>query len=393
MARLLYSRYWQTTQRLLPIIVLALYVMSILVTALLFSWLADQSVRYALACVVVQTVSLLLLTAGLVAGKIIETRWNDRRRRRIDQISDLMAQYSSGAESQVKLLEAASAHSSEFLEVWEASLTRLKGSCRLRVEGLLHETGLDSVLVSRLGDRDPGRVLFAISLLRKLDNPSMEATEKALAHPSDVVRMAARITLAARGSRQAQERVLRELPRLPFWQRVVLFQQIPDDSPALYEYLAGAFQTGDDTTVLAALEFVLSRQRLQPVGPASRLAGSTSIEVRIKFFRALPFLATDEDPVQLITQGLDDKDWRVRAMSARACGSLGIASLGSLMAQRFARATHPVEAGHLARALTMLDGDSWRRLKEFTVAENEVTRAIAAEVIEKHLAHIQPGVR
>jgi hypothetical protein len=393
MARLLYSRYWQTTQRLLPIIVLALYVMSILVTALLFSWLADQSVRYALACVVVQTVSLLLLTAGLVAGKIIETRWNDRRRRRIDQISDLMAQYSSGAESQVKLLEAASAHSSEFLEVWEASLTRLKGSCRLRVEGLLHETGLDRVLVSRLGDRDPGRVLVAISLLRKLDNPSMEATEKALAHPADVVRMAARITLAARGSRQAQERVLRELPRLPFWQRVVLFQQIPDDSPALYEYLARAFRAGDDTTVLAALEFVLSRQRLQPLGPASRLVGSTSIEVRIKFFRALPFLATDEDPVQLITQGLDDKDWRVRAMSARACGSLGIASLGSLMAQRFARATHPVEAGHLARALSTLNGDSWRRLKEFTVAENEVTRAIAAEVIEKHLAHIQPGVR
>src|SRR3984893_15421470 len=126
MARLLYSRYWQTTQRLLPIIVLALYVMSILVTALLFSWMADQFVRYALACVVVQTVWLLLRTVGLVAGKIIETRWNDRRRRRIDQISDLMAQYSSGAESQVQLLEAASAHSSEFLEVWEASLTRLK---------------------------------------------------------------------------------------------------------------------------------------------------------------------------------------------------------------------------------------------------------------------------
>jgi hypothetical protein len=205
--------------------------------------------------------------------------------------------------------------------------------------------------------------------------------------------MAARITLAARGSRQAQERVLRELPRLPFWQRVVLFQQIPGDSPTLCEYLAGAFQTGDDTTVLAALEFVLSRQRLQPVGPASRLAGSTSIEVRIKFFRALPFLATDEDPVELIAQGLDDTDWRVRAMSARACGALGITSLGSFMAQRFARATHPVEAGHLARALTTLGADSWRLLKEFTVAENEVTRAIAAEVIEKHLAHVQPGVR
>jgi len=99
MARLLYSRYWPTTQRLLPIGVLALYVMSILVTALLFSWMADQFVRYALACVVVQTVSLLLLTVGLVAGKIIETRWNDQRRRRIDQISDLMAQYSSGAEA------------------------------------------------------------------------------------------------------------------------------------------------------------------------------------------------------------------------------------------------------------------------------------------------------
>jgi hypothetical protein len=393
MARLLYSRYWPATQRLLPLVVLALYVLSILTMAVLFSSVADQFVRYALACVVVQTVSLLLLTACLVAGKIIATRWNDRRQRRINQISDLMADYSSGAECQAQLLEAARRHSSEFLEVWEASLTRLKGSCRLRVEGLLHETGLDRVLLSRLGDRDPGRVLFAISLLRKLDNPDMEPTEKALAHPADVVRMAARITLAARGSRRAQERVLLELPRLPFWQRVVLFQQIPDDSPASYEYLTRAFKTGDDTTVLAALEFVLSRQRLQPIGPASRLAGSTSVEVRIKFFRALPFLATDEDPVHLITQGLDDTDWRVRAMSARACGALGIASLGSLMAQRFERATHPVEAGHLARALTALDGDSWRRLKEFTIAENEVTRAIAAEVIEKHLAHVQPGVR
>src|ERR1700736_3847058 len=170
MARLLYSRYWPSAQRLLPVVVLALYVLSILVMALLFARLADQFVRYALACVAVQTVSLLLLTAGLVAGKIIATRWSDRRQRRIDHISDLMAQYSSGAESQAQLLEAAHAHSSEFLEVWEASLTRLKGSCRLRVEGLLHETGLDRVLLSRLGDRDPGRVLFAISLLRKLDN-------------------------------------------------------------------------------------------------------------------------------------------------------------------------------------------------------------------------------
>ena len=102
MARLLYSRYWPATQRLLPWIFLALYFVSIVVTAWPFSRLADRFVRYALACVIVQTGSLLLLTAGLVAGKIIATRWSDRRQRRIDKISDLVAKYSSGAECQAQ---------------------------------------------------------------------------------------------------------------------------------------------------------------------------------------------------------------------------------------------------------------------------------------------------
>ena len=221
----------------------------------------------------------------------------------------------------------------------------------------------------------------------------MDIIEKALGHPAEVVRAAARITIAARGCSESQDRVLNQLPSLPFWQRIVLFQQIPADSRALRDYLTQAFLTGDDTVVLAALEFVLSRQRLQPVSRANRLACSPSAEVRIKFFKALPFLATDEDTAVLIRRGLDDPDWRARAMTARACGVLRIASLGSELARRFAQATHPVEAGHLARALAALEGDYWQRLQEFTVAGNEMTRAVATEVIEKHLTRTQEQVR
>lgn len=392
MGRLLYSRYWPVVQRILPLAALAVYGVAIYAVAEVFPLIADGHVRYALAFVIVQAISLLLLAGGLIAGKAIAVRRNGRRQRRIEQLRDRFGQYSFGSAGEPQLLESARTHPSEFLEVWEASLGHLKGSSRRRVEALLTTSGLDHQLQAQLADQDPGQVLRAIALLRKLENPPMEAIEKSLQHSADVVRTAARITIAARGSSEAQERVLDQLPHLPFWQRVVVFQQMPADSPALVEYLARAFEAEDDTIVLAALEFVLSRQRLQQVHHARRLATSASVEVRIKFFRALPFLATDEDAESLVLIGLDDPDWRTRAMAARSCGVLHVVSLGPELARRFATATNPVEAGHLARTLAALEGDSLRRLREFTAATNDMTRAVATEVIEKHLARAQEPV-
>jgi hypothetical protein len=389
MTRFLYSRYWPAAQSLLPIAALVLYAAGIMATAQLLPAMNDRHVLYALACVIVQAVALLLLAGGLLASKFVLVHWNERRRRRIERISDLFAQYSFGAERNPELLAAARAHPTEFLGVWEASLNQLKGSPRLQMEGLLTETGLDHRLLAQLTHHDPGQVLSAIALLRKLEQPPMDAIEKTLDHPAEAVRMAARIAIASRGSSQAQERVLDQLPNLPSWQRVVLFQQIPADSSALQDYLERAFQTGDEVVVLAALEWVLSRQRFQPVSHARRLANSVSLEIRIKFFKALPFLATDEDATSLIRLGLDDPDWRVRAMAARTCGVLRISALGPELVQRFAHATHPVEAGHLARTLAALGGDSWRRLQRFTVSDDEMIRAVATEVIEKHFAHAQ----
>ncbi len=386
MGRLLYSRYWPTFERVLPLAALVVYLAGVVITAGMFS-IDDTYVRYALACVVVQAVSLLLLSAGLIGGKRIAVTRGERRQRTVDRISSLFAQFSFDPVCRPDLLSAAREHPSEFLDVWQESLSRLKGSSRQRVEEILIETGLDQQTVGELANPDPGQVLRAIALLRKMENPPLAALEKALDHPADVVRMAARITIIARGSSQGQERILSQLSGLPFWQRVVLFQQIPADSSALQHYLTLAFEAGEETEMLAALEFIISSQRLQPIRAVKRLAGSSSVEVRIKFFKALPFLASDEDTVPILQLGLDDLDWRARAMAARACGVLRVASLGPELLRRFACATNPVEASHLAGALAALQGDAWRRLQEFTRADNDMTRAIATDVIEKHLAH------
>jgi hypothetical protein len=141
--------------------------------------------------------------------------------------------------------------------------------------------------------------------------------------------------------------------------------------------------------VLAALEFVLSRQRIQPVGSATELAASPDLEVRIKFFKALPLLATVEDPASLAATGLADVDWRVRAMAARACGSLHLSSLTAALAARLSTSEHAAETGHIARALASLGGESLLRLRSFTNSDNDMTRAVTVEVLEKAL--LTPG--
>lgn len=385
MSRLLYSKYWPVVERLAPLVILALLGGVVILVAQFLS-VANDYLRYSLACVLVQSAAILLITVGLFAGKALTLRLNARRRREVERISEQMAQYIQSNEGAAALVSESARHPAAFLEVWEDATCRVKGSALERVCALLFSTHLGPLLQTRVSDSNPGRALRAISLLRRVNNArSLAAIEKALDHPSETIRASARIVLASHGSPEQQRLVFDQLPRLPFWQRVVLFQQVRDGSPALASYLVRAFQSGDDLMILAALEFILSRQRLQVAGAMQRIAHRPNLEVRIKFFKTLPLLVTDEDPGALVEQGLRDPDWRVRAMAARACGALHLSSLSPMLAERFASCSHPVEAGHLAQALAALDGGALRQLQAFSISDSDMKRAIAAEVIEKSL--------
>jgi HEAT repeat protein len=386
---LLYSRYWPLVEKAVPLAVFVLYVAAVLVVG---KHLTPDNLyaRYALACVLVQSSTLMLVTAGLFAGKAIALRLGARRQRRMDRIAEQMVRYALSSETEAALLENADRYPAEFLKVWEGSLTTVRGPARERVVNLLSKTGLDQRLRSRVAGADPGRAVWAISLLRELNEPSsLRVIEEALAHPAETVRASACIALAAHGSETQQDKVFALLPALPFWQRIVLFQQVRADSPALDKYLSHAFRSADHTVVLAALEFVLSRQRMQPVGSAAGMASASDVEVRIKFFKALPFLATAEDPASLVETGLQDPDWRVRAMAARACGALRLAPLTAILVERLAASEQAAEVGHLARALASFGGESLLRLRAFTTSNNDLTRSVTAEVLEK--AMLAPG--
>jgi hypothetical protein len=345
--------------------------------------------RYALAWVVVQSSALFLITVGLLANKWIGVRLAHRRQLRADQIAEQMVGFALRNQPDNGLLRYAQRYPREFLKVWEGSLTSLRGSARERVLALLPRTRLDQQLQAKVVGTDPGQAVWAISLLRELNQVgSLQTIEEALQHPAETVRASACFALAAHGSDRQQEKVFALLPALPFWQRIVLFQQI-QDSPALEKYLALTFRSPDRTVVLAALEFVLSRQRIQPVGSAGELAVSPDLEVRIKFFKTLPLLATKEDPASLAASGLADVDWRVRAMAARASGSLHLSSLTATLAARLSLSEQAAETGHIARALASLGGESLQRLRAFTNSDNNMTRAVTAEVLERAL--LSPG--
>jgi hypothetical protein len=389
MLRILYSRYWPLLAKLTPLVVFVLYVAAVLLAAQHLG-VSNPYTRYALASVVIQSSTLVLITCGLLANKWFGVRLDARRQRRADRIEEQMVGFALSCQSEEGLLSYAQLYPMEFLKVWESSLTTLKGSARERVLGLFSKTSLDQRLRAGVVGSDPGRAIWAISLLRELNQASsLQAVEAALDHPAESVRASACFALAAHGSDIQQEKVFALLPALPFWQRIVLFQQIQVDSPALEKYLSLAFRSPDRTVVLAALEFVLSRQRIQPVGKAAELAAAKDLEVRIKFFKALPLLATVEDPASLVVTGLADADWRVRAMASRACGSLHLSALTATLVANLSTSTHAAETGHIARALASLGGESLLRLHAFTNSYDDVTRAVTAEILERAL--VEPG--
>jgi hypothetical protein len=389
---LIYSKYWPYFLKCAPLGIFALFAGAVMMVGRQLE-VENIYIRYALACVLVQSIGIALMTLALFGGKALALRLNAQRKREVDRVSDRMARFVQSGEGEAALIAEAARYPAAFLAVWEDSVHRVKGTARRRVCDLLLSSGLGPQLQAQVGDSNPGRALRAIALLRQInDAGSLEAIERALDHPSETVRASAYIALVSNGSAEQQRLVFDQLPRLPFWQRVVLFQQIRDDSPTLKSYVTRAFQSADSSMILAALEYILSRQRMQMAGSIGRVATSAEVEVRIKLFKTLPLLIAEEDPGALIATGLSDPDWRVRAMAARACGALRLSALIPMLAERFGICTHAVEATHLAQALAALQGDALRRLQAFTVSDSDMKRAIAAEVLEKNLLRAPEAV-
>ena len=137
--------------------------------------------------------------------------------------------------------------------------------------------------------------------------------------------------------------------------------------------------------VLAALEFVISRQRLLEVAETHPLASSPNIEIRIKYFKALPFFPINARTQSLLQSGLGDSDWRVRAMAARACGLLRVSNLAPQLLEVVKSSEISAEAGHAARALVTIGGEARRSLQALSSSGSEMVHRIITEVMEREI--------
>lgn len=390
MVWLLYSRHWRTMQRLIPLALVVLYFSYVVSVGNKFG-IPDPYVRYALACVVVQAVALTVTTIALIGFKEWNARKAAKKERIVAEIREAMVEYAlpmdaaDSAPVERRLLDAAASRPDEFVSVWESTLHSVKGPAQERIQELFLKTGLIRKLESSVRDVNPGKAMRAVWLLRRLRPGAFDVKklEQALNHPVEAVRSSACISLASSGTPEQQTLVLERLPNLPFWLRVSVFQQLEHGSPALERFLQSAFHSNDPKLLLAALEFLLSQERIHPVGKASGLAASPHVEVRIKFYRALPLLVTDEDPASLVKIGLRDADWRVRSMAVQACGKLRLASLAPELERQFEAAKTRIEAVHLASALAGVSSDAHARLDRFLHSDSELQRAVAAGVLEE----------
>jgi len=272
------------------------------------------------------------------------------------------------------------------LDVVGEALRILKGSTQRRIVAALEASSVVAHLLPQVMDPDPNCALRAISLLQRLDTPDCwPAIERALEHPAEAVRMAARKAVLLGADEAAQHRVLHALPEMPLLQRIVMFHLIPVSSRLLREFLSGALVSGQEDLTLVAFELVLTRQRLMPTAVPARLAASPNPEIRIRFFKALPLLCFEDDLVGLLKQGLADADWRVRAMAARACGCFRTAAVIPELLAMCGSFANPAEAGHAARSLAAMGGEAWMGLQQVAATGTHWARRVTTEVVERRM--------
>lgn len=382
MTGLVYSRNWPRIAQLLVLAILILYIVCIQVTAGRFEEIEDPVVRYAAAFVIVQSTVLSLLVLFVLVGKLIRMRWEFFRATRVARLTQLLADPAADG----AVLDASRKWPAEFLTVIEEAVQALKGSVRARVIGLMERSAPYRRLLGETLDRNPSRAIRAISLLGQLDTPrARQAVQRGLGHRTGAVRQAARKAILQGSDQAAQRKLLDTAPQLSGWHRLVMFHYAPTDTPLLPEFVAEALQSTDEERILAALELILTQQRVVFAPAPVRLARSTNVEIRVKFFKALPFLQLDGDATVVLQSGLDDPDWRVRAMAARSCAHFRPAVLADRLLEMCRIFEYPPESAHAARALAVMGGEGWLRLQDLANSDHGLSRRIATEVVERRL--------
>ncbi|HLK47577.1 MAG TPA: HEAT repeat domain-containing protein [Bryobacteraceae bacterium] len=382
MTRLIYSRNWPRIARLLVVLILICYIAAVVVVAQWLDDLSDPFVQYTSAFVLVQFSVLTAIGLLLIVGKLMRVKWEWRRASRVRKLEELLA----AADAEAAALEAARRWPEEFLTVVNSTLQSIRGSERKRVIRLLEASALYPSLLKQTLSRNPDRAIRAITLLGQLDTPEARAAvARGLQHPAETIRQAARKAIMQGNDPAAQRKLLDEFPRLPAWQRLIIFHFAPSEAALLPQFVAEALQSEDENRILIALELVLTRQRFLPCVLPLRLARAENAEVRIKFFKALRFLRLEADVMKALQLGLGDADWRVRAMAAQACGQFRAAALAERLLGMCRTFENPAEAAHAARALAALGGEGWLRLQEVANSETDQARQIATEAVERHM--------
>jgi len=382
MIRLIYSRNWPRIAKSLTAAILVVYIGSVLLTAEWLDDLDDPFIRYTVAFLIVQFGFLAFLALLLIVGKHLRVKWEWRQASRARKLEELLSE--SGTDEPV--LKAARRWPEEFLTVVYSALQSIRGSARQRVIGLLERSELYPKLLRQTLSGNPDRAIRAIGLLSQLETPeAREAVTRGLDHPADTIKQAARKAIMQGTDQEAQRRLLASFPQLPAWQRLLMLHFAPSDETILPEFIGEALHSGDERRILIALEMVLTRQRLLTSPIPIELAQAANPEIRIKFYKALRFLRLEGEVSRTLQLGLADRDWRVRAMAAQACGQFRVASLAERLLEMCRAFENAAEAAHAARALAALGGEGWLRLQEVANSKTEVARQIATEAVERHM--------
>ncbi len=342
----------------------------------------DIWVRTALSFTYLETAAALLLVPGLVWAKHMRLRKEEVSARRREQILGWLAPGGDVARARA----AAGRWPEEFLSTLQRALSRLEGSEAGRLAELAVSSGLLPALLEDCVGAHPNRAVRALRILSEIDDDRCrDAIRAAVSHDSPLVRAAAKRVILTRGSPAARFEVLSEMISAPLWERVVLYHAAASDMAVTAEFLTTALASTRDELILVALEMIHSSGRLIRCTVPARLAQSTNPEVRIKFFKALPFLEQDGYLGDVLRQGLRDPDWRVRAMAAQASARLHVPSLAEDLLRICTVFEHPAEAAHGARALAALGGEARLRLESLIGSGSPAGSSIAAEVIEAQL--------
>ncbi len=381
-AYLLYSSRWAWIPRLAAFVLLGGFIGVSVFTARQLASIGNVFIRYAVAFIVVQVAVLLTLTLALIAGKVVAIRRENRRSSRVRRLESMLADYVLNHFDRDVLANFVRQNPAEATTVFTGAFRILRGSSRVMVEELFVSCGLYDRLLADAGSADPSRALLALTAVREVDHPDgRQVLERCLKHPVHMVQMAARVAALRGTDEDLRWKVMYGIGKLPFWQRVVLFHQMPNDPDLLARFVADSLDSHHDETVLTALELVMTRQRLIPAPIPTRIIHSTNLELRVKLFKALPFLAGEGSTESLLQWGMADPDWRVRSMAAKACGSLRYPELTPVLARMAAEAESPVEVGHAARALVAMGGHCEAQVRALVGHADPVRRGILEEAL------------